>query len=114
MESLRPDSFDRSLGPAHEQIEERLAHAIESGELAAGSRLPAERDLAAELGVSRMTLRQALDALERRGLVTRSVGRKGGTFVAQPKFERDLSSYAGLSAQLAEQGRIPGARVLSA
>ena len=105
---------DRSCGPAHRQIEARLADAIAAGELAPGDRLPSEPELAARFGVSRMTLRQALGGLERRGLVRRSVGRGGGTFVAEPKLERDLSAFVGLSEQLRRQGLAPGARVLSA
>src|SRR5919199_1478972 len=90
----------RGGGPAHAQIEEWLAGAIAPGRPPVGGRLPPERELAGRLGVSRMTLRQALAALEARGLLVRSVGRNGGTFVAEPKLERDLSGFAGLSDQL--------------
>jgi GntR family transcriptional regulator len=107
-------SRGRNLPPAHAQIVERLTDAIAAGELSPGDRLPPERDLAAELGVSRMTLRQALASLESRGLVRRAIGRRGGTWVAQPKLERDLGTFAGLSEQLRRQGVVAGARVLSA
>ena len=81
--------------PAHEQIERWVADAVTSGRLGPGTRLPAERDLAARLGVSRMTLRRALDSLERRGLVRRRIGRTGGTFVeASHRVELDLSRLA--------------------
>jgi GntR family transcriptional regulator len=59
-----------------------------------------------------MTLRQALGALEERGLVARRVGRDGGTFVEEPKLE--LTGLAALSDQLRGLGREAGARVLSA
>jgi GntR family transcriptional regulator len=98
----------------HGQIEEWLADAIATGMLAAGDRLPTEQDLAAWLGVSRMTLRHALAELAQRGLVTRSVGRTGGTFVAEPKVEQDLSVLAGFSEQLRRHGLVAGARVLAA
>jgi DNA-binding FadR family transcriptional regulator len=49
-----------------------------------GSRLPAERELAARLGVSRETLRQAIRALADAGFVASRRGRYGGTFVADP------------------------------
>jgi DNA-binding GntR family transcriptional regulator len=104
----------RSDAPAHAAIEDGLAEAIATGELSAGERLPPERELASRLGVSRMTLRQALGSLERRGLVVRRVGRLGGTFVAEPKIERDLTALAGLTAQLRRQGHLAGARVISA
>src|SRR4051794_3381452 len=90
-------------GPAHQQIEESLERAIAAGRLVPGQRLPAERELAERLRVSRMTLRQALDALERRGLVSRRVGRDGGTFVDEPKLE--LAGLVGLSDQLRGLGR---------
>ena len=61
-----------------------------------------------------MTLRHALAELARRGLVTRTVGRRGGTFVAAPKLEQDLTTLAGFSEQLRRHGMVAGARVLSA
>lgn len=106
--------LDRSGPPAYAQIEDRLAEAIMGGDLGPGARLPPERVLAERFGVSRMTLRQALDSLEHRGLLLRRRGRKGGTFVAEPKIERDLTTVAGLTQQLRRQGHKAGARVLSA
>jgi DNA-binding GntR family transcriptional regulator len=99
-------------GPAHAQIETALETAIAGGRLAPGDRLPAERELADRYGVSRMTLRQALGALERRGRLVRSKGRYGGTFVAEPKLE--LAGTSALSDQLRGLGLAAGARVLSA
>src|SRR5918912_3516508 len=99
-------------GPAHAQIERSLAEAIAAGRLLPGDRLPSERELAARAGVSRMTLRQALDSLERRGLLERRVGRDGGTFVAEPKLE--LAGLSALSDQLRGLGLEAGARVVSA
>jgi GntR family transcriptional regulator len=96
------------------QIIAQIEQAIADGDLAPGDRLPAERSLAEEHGVSRMTVRQALQSLEARGLLRRSIGRNGGSFVAQPKVERDLGTFSGLSEELARQGVVAGARVLSA
>src|ERR1700744_2124189 len=98
----------------HAQIEDWLAGEIAVGALVPGDRLPTEHDLAAWFGVSRMTLRHALAQLTRRGLVTRAVGRHGGTFVAAPKLEQDLTTLAGFSEQLRRHGMVAGARVLSA
>ncbi len=98
----------------HAQIEDWLAGEIAVGALRAGQRLPTEQDLAAWFGVSRMTLRHALGELARRGLVTRAVGRNGGTFVAEPKLEQDLTTLAGFSEQLRRHGMVAGARVLAA
>jgi GntR family transcriptional regulator len=96
------------------QIEDWLAGEIAAGALVPGDRLPTEHDLAEWFGVSRMTLRHALAELARRGLVTRTVGRRGGTFVAAPKLEQDLTTLAGFSEQLRRHGMVAGARVLSA
>jgi GntR family transcriptional regulator len=106
-------TLDRAGGPAYAQIEDRVVEAVSAGDLRPGDRLPPERELAEQIGVSRMTLRQALQVLERRGLVRRTVGRHGGTFVAEPKIERDLTALAGLTEQLRRQGHQAGARVLS-
>src|SRR5436305_2384432 len=110
--ALRVPRVKPGRGPAHAQIEAWLDDAVAAGKLGPGDRLPPERELAERLRVSRMTLRHALDSLERRGLVARRVGRDGGTFVAQPRIE--LAGLAGLSDQLRARGLAAGARVLSA
>jgi GntR family transcriptional regulator len=100
--------------PAYAQIVEQLGDGIASGRLAPGDKLPTERELAAELGVSRMTVRQALNSLTANGFLVRTTGRRGGTFVARPKLVRDLGTFGGLSEQLRRQGVRAGAQVLSA
>jgi GntR family transcriptional regulator len=111
----QPPQIVRGPGTTvHGQIEDWLAGEIAVGALVPGDRLPTEKDLAAWFGVSRMTLRHALAELARRGLVTRTVGRHGGTFVAAPKLEQDLTTLAGFSEQLRRHGVVAGARVLTA
>src|SRR3954464_15426737 len=58
----------------YQQIAAQLSALIASGEFAVGQRLPSERELAAQLGVSRPSLREALIALELEGLVEVRVG----------------------------------------
>ena len=69
---------------AFEETMERLGTAIKLGLLQPGERLPAERELCRQLGISRSTLRQALTALVQSGHLRASRGRSGGTFVAAP------------------------------
>lgn len=68
-------------GNVFEETVQRLAHAIKIGAVAPGHRFPPERELAPRLGVSRVTLREALRALEQAGYVQSRRGRTGGTFV---------------------------------
>jgi DNA-binding FadR family transcriptional regulator len=68
-------------GNAFEETVERVLQAIRLGVVIQGERLPAERDLAIRLGVSRETLRQAIRALADAGYVESRRGRYGGTFV---------------------------------
>lgn len=99
---------------AHARIEAWLASAIGRGTLADGDRLPREQDLARAFGVSRMTLRQALAALEGRELVTRRRGRLGGTFVARPRIDVDLTGLSGFTEQMRRADKRASARVVRA
>lgn len=79
---------DKSKGPlpirlvapvrAYDEVARQLRELMERGDLKAGDRLPPERELATQFGVSRATVRQALSALQSAGLVESHVGR--GTF----------------------------------
>ncbi|NUT49086.1 MAG: FadR family transcriptional regulator [Saccharothrix sp.] len=71
-------------GNAFEGTVERLVQAIRLGVVGPGERLPAERDLATRLGVSRVTLREAIRSLQDAGYVESRRGRYGGTFVNSP------------------------------
>jgi GntR family transcriptional regulator, transcriptional repressor for pyruvate dehydrogenase complex len=66
-----------------EETVERLGTAIRVGLLAPQSKLPPERELAGQFGISRSTLRQALTTLVQSGHLTSVRGRSGGTFVAE-------------------------------
>jgi DNA-binding FadR family transcriptional regulator len=68
-------------GNAFEETVERLLTVIKLGMVAAGERFPAERELAAQLGISRLTLREAIRELHEAGYVCSRRGRLGGTFV---------------------------------
>jgi GntR family transcriptional regulator len=76
---------------------------------AEGDRLPPERELAVVCGVSRMTLRRALDELAAEGRIVRRQGR--GTFVARPRMVRQLSMKS-FTEEMRQLGRTPSSRVL--
>jgi DNA-binding FadR family transcriptional regulator len=71
-------------GNAFEETVERLLTVIKLGVVAPGERFPAERELAGLLGISRITLREAIRALQQAGYVESRRGRFGGTFVSSP------------------------------
>jgi GntR family transcriptional regulator len=77
--------------------------------LAAGEAIPSERQLGTDLGVSRLTVRAALDQLVREGYLVRRRG--AGTFVAEPKVPKgiDISSF---SDEMRERGLTPASRTL--
>ena len=95
---------DHSGKETAETVRQRILDEVRNGALEPGERLGSERALAERYGVSRATLRLALDALERVGTIRRVPGRGGGTFVHNTKIERDLSSLAGLPEYLRRSG----------
>jgi DNA-binding FadR family transcriptional regulator len=68
---------------AFEEIAALIRAELAAGRLAVGSRLPSERALAEQFGVSRNTLREALRSLEHAGLVQLHKGKQGGAFISQ-------------------------------
>lgn len=102
----------RRVLPAYARIEADLRHAIAAGEWPVGERLPSEGQLCGRYGVSRMTVRQALDRLAVAGLVAKHQG--VGTFVARSKTERVASRLLGFREDALAHGQRPTTRVLSA
>lgn len=96
--------------PRYRQAAEHLAERIASGELAPHTRLPSERTVAEQFGLSRMTARHAVEYLVRRGLVYRRPG--SGTYVAAPRVVHTLQRLAGFSEQMRAQGISPAGRLL--
>jgi len=109
-----PDLGGHGELPAHARIASWLERLIVSGTLRPGDRLPAEVDIAAELGVSRMTLRQALGSVESKGLLERRRGRSGGNFVSQPRFDFSLLGLPGFTEQMRRAHVEAGALVVRA
>src|SRR5215213_10953127 len=73
-----------TIARASSSIADQIRAAILSGRLEQGERLPPERELAEQFGVSRVTVRDALRALEAMGLIDVRVGARGGAFITVP------------------------------
>ncbi len=98
--------------PLYQQIEQQLGALIADGRIARGSTLPAERQLAELLGVSRGTVQQCYNNLRERGII-RGHGRHGsivesGTGSLMPNKE----PLRGFTEEMEGLGRIPSSRVL--
>ncbi|MEW6226783.1 MAG: GntR family transcriptional regulator [Bacillota bacterium] len=98
--------------PLYHQVKESLRERIEALEWPPGSRIPTEKELAAEYGVSQITVKQALARLATEGLVERYQGK--GTFVSQPSVVQDILRLAGFSAGFARAGVEIETRLISA
>src|SRR5213594_872482 len=105
--------MDGKLGarvPRYHRIAEALRERIGSGQLAAGARLDNQRKLARSFGVTLMTLRQALELLERDHLITRRHGL--GTFVAAPSIDYDILQLRRFAGDLSGKGEHVATRLL--
>lgn len=96
--------------PLYVQLAERIAAQISSAELKPGQKLPSEPELMELYAISRITVRQAIQVLARKGQVTSHRGK--GTYVAQPTFQQDLSTLQGFQDALRSQGVEPETELL--
>lgn len=99
-----------SATPLFQQLAEELRQAIRTGEYPPGSQLPTEHQLCDRYQVSRVTVRKALEELSQRGEVIRRPGK--GTFVANKKFQRDLTSVLSFTEMCRHMGYSPGSRTV--
>src|SRR5262249_36275816 len=93
------------------RVETILASEIADGDLRVGDQLPTEDSLISRFGVSRITVRRAIQNLVSRGLV--EIRRGKGTFVAAPKIAQELTELSGFVEDMHALGRKPTARVIS-
>jgi len=96
--------------PRYQGIAEDLRSRIQHGDLAPGARLDNQRQLARDFGVTLMTLRQALELLEREKLIERRHGL--GTFVAAPSVDYDILQLRRFAGDLSAQGEHVTTRLL--
>ncbi len=88
--------------PLYTQLREQLRARILDGTYPPASRLPSESELVQRLGVSRITVRQALGDLQKEGMIYKLHGK--GTFVARPKAFQNVSTLQGLAESLSQHG----------
>ena len=96
--------------PIYHQLYELLRADIVRGKWQPGDMLPSESELIEQYGVSRITVRQALEALVNDGLIYRQRGR--GTFVAHPTVAQGLSRIISFTEDMRQRGFKPGTEVL--
>lgn len=104
-------NIDKSLPtPAYLQLRDGLARAIQEGSIGAGAALPSERDLATDLGLSRMTVRRAFEELVADRLVEQRQG--SGTYVLPRRLEQAIDRVLGFTEEAQGLGFRPGSRLL--
>ncbi|WP_099974325.1 MULTISPECIES: GntR family transcriptional regulator [Lactobacillaceae] len=97
--------------PIYIQIHNQIKEQIEKGKWDVGERIPSERQLADDFGVSRMTLRQAVQTLVDEGILQRQVG--SGTYVSSSKVQEKMSGTTSFTELTEEQGKKPSSTTVS-
>jgi GntR family transcriptional regulator len=97
--------------PLYHQLYEILRGRITAGEWRPGDMIPAEPELMAIYGISRITLRQVLEMLVRDGLIVREQGR--GSFVARPTLEKGMVRIFSFTEDMRQRGITPRTAVLA-
>jgi GntR family transcriptional regulator len=106
--------FQLELGPIplHHQVYQDLNAALDAGEWRPGDRLPTERELAQRYGCSLITVRHALGELVRESRIERTRGR--GTFVLQPRIDRDIAGTMSFAEEMQRRGLDAATRLVTA
>lgn len=107
-----PSLLDKHLpAPLYHQLECVLKAEIESGRWLWDERLPSEGELAERFGISKITVRQALQGLAQAGYIRREQGR--GTFVARRKFDEGPRELTSFTEEMRRHGLVASSRVLA-
>jgi GntR family transcriptional regulator len=104
--------LERGPIPLHHQVFRDLKSALDANEWQPGDRMPTERALAERYGCSLITVRHALGELVREGRIERTRGR--GTYVLQPRIDRDIAGAMSFSEEMQRRGLDPATRVVTA
>src|SRR5262245_17776373 len=104
MHTMWRPRLDRKSGPLYLSLATTIAQDVQSGRLKSGERLPPQRDLADQLGVTVTTVTRGYAEAERRGLVRGEVGR--GTYINPPAFT-SLAPHTGNAIDLGNNALLP-------
>lgn len=107
-----PSELTRPPTTLHFRVREHLLDRILSGELRPGDQIPTEADLITHFGVSRTTVRRALQDIENAGLIRRQAGR--GTFVTIPRLNQELRRVTGFVEDMDKHGLRASAQLITA
>jgi GntR family transcriptional regulator len=103
---------DDTSKPLYEQIKEYILHNIHTGEFAPHTRIPSERSLAKQFGVSRLTVSKALKELIQAGRLYVQIGK--GTYISEEPFDLQLETLKSFTEEVNDRQQIPTSRVLQA
>lgn len=103
--------LERGPIPLHHQVFRDLGAALDASEWRPGDRMPTERELAARYGCSLITVRHALGELVREGRIERTRGR--GTYVLQPRIDRDIAGSMSFAEEMKRRGLDPATRLVT-
>lgn len=101
----------QSVVPLYYQIQQYLLEQIHSGVFKPGEPILSEQEISAQMGVSRMTVRQALKSLCSQGVLYSHRGR--GTFVSETKLEKNFRNVLSFTEEMSNSGWRPTSQVLS-
>lgn len=97
--------------PLYKQLEKYIRSAIVSGEVKPGDKIETEEELSERFGVSRITVRNAISILVEDGYLIKKQGK--GTFVCQPKMERNIVNFSNFSLICEINGVRAGSKLIS-
>jgi GntR family transcriptional regulator len=105
-------SLDASRpAPLYQQLSDGIRRQVLASKWPVDSAIPSERELVRLTGLSRMTVRQAIDGLTREGLLYRIHGR--GTFIVPERVDQDMRGVYSFSERIRAQGRVPSTQLIS-
>lgn len=108
--TVAPKIHRTGSGTLYAQVHADLLRKIQSGQLKVGDQLPTESELMKTFGVSRSTIRRALDELRRQEYIERKPAI--GTFVSKPSVDAKIRGLHSLTDEVIEMGMTPGSRVI--